>query len=71
MKQRWTDKLKSDPKWQWGLIGGLVAVVAVIIAAFFLFRIDDGALKVKDGNVMTDGDNWLIVNGSNARGGVR
>ena len=30
MKQRWTDKLKSDPKWQWGLIGGLVAVVAIM-----------------------------------------
>lgn len=48
-----------------------VGVVAVAVAAFFLFRIDDGALKVKEGKVMTDGDNWLIVNGSNARGGVR
>ena len=48
-----------------------VGVVAVAVAAFFLFRYDDGALKVKEGKVMTDGDNWLIVNGSNARGGVR
>ena len=48
-----------------------VALVAVAIAAFFLFRYDDGALKVKEGKVMTGGDNWLIVNGSNARGGTR
>ena len=30
MKARWTDKLKSDPRWQWGVIGGLAAVVAVM-----------------------------------------
>ena len=46
-------------------------LVAVAIGAFFLFRYDDGALKVKDGEVVTEGDNWLIVNGSNTRGGRR
>ena len=30
MKTRWIDKLKSDPKWQWGVIGGLAALVAVM-----------------------------------------
>ena len=53
-----------------------IAIVCVIVAlvavgAFFLFRYDDGALKVKDGAVVTEGDNWLIANGSNARGGAR
>ncbi len=48
-----------------------VLVAAVAVGAFFLFRYDDGALKVKDGAVVTDGDNWLIVNGSNIRGGAR
>ena len=46
-------------------------LVAIAIGAFFLFRYDDGALKVKDGEVVTEGDNWLIVNGSNTRGGRR
>ena len=44
---------------------------AVAVAAFFLFRYDDGALKVKDDAIVADGDNWLIVNGSNTRGGFR
>lgn len=48
-----------------------LAVLAIGIGAFFLFRYDDGALKVKDGAVVTEGDNWLIVNGSNARGRAR
>ena len=48
-----------------------VIVAALAVAAFFLFRYDDGALKVKDGAVVTDGDNWLIANGSNVRGGAR
>ena len=48
-----------------------VLVAAVAIGAFFLFRYDDGALKVKNGAVVTGGDNWLIANGSNTRGGVR
>lgn len=48
-----------------------VLVAAIAIGAFFLFRYDDGALKVKDGAVVTEGDNWLIVNGSNTRGGRR
>jgi len=51
------------------IVCAIVAVLAV--AAFFLFRYDDGALKVKDGTVVTDGDNWLIANGSNVRGGAR
>lgn len=51
------------------ILCGIVAVLAV--AAFFLFRYDDGALKVKDGAVVTEGDNWLIANGSNVRGGAR
>ena len=46
-------------------------VAAVAVAAIFLFRYDDGALKVEDGKVVVDGDNWLIVNGSNTRGGAR
>ena len=48
-----------------------VLLAAVAVGAFFLFRYDDGALKVQDGAVVTEGDNWLIVNGSRARGGVR
>ncbi len=44
---------------------------AVAVAAFCLFRYDDGALKVKDDAIVADGDNWLIVNGSNTRGGFR
>ena len=51
------------------ILCGIVAVLAV--AAFFLFRYDDGALKVKDGAVVAGGDNWLIANGSNVRGGAR
>ena len=48
-----------------------VLLVAVAIGAFLLFNYNDGALKVKDGKIVTDGDNWLIVNGSNSRGGAR
>ena len=50
-----------------------VCVIAVLLAvgAFFLFRYDDGALKVQDGAVVADGDNWLIANGSNVRGRAR
>ncbi|MBQ3269538.1 MAG: hypothetical protein IJH09_06420 [Clostridia bacterium] len=48
-----------------------VLVVALAIGAFFLFRYDDGALKVRGGSVVTEGDNWLIVNGSNTRGRAR
>ena len=48
-----------------------VLAAAVVVGAIFLFRYDDGALKVQDGKVVTDGDNWLIVNGSNTRGGRR
>ena len=42
-------------------------LVAVVIGAILLFSYDDGALKVRDGKVVTDGDNWLIVNGSSVR----
>ena len=48
-----------------------VLAAAVVVGAIFLFRYDDGALKVQDGKVVTEGDNWLIVNGSNTRGGAR
>ncbi len=48
-----------------------VLVAAVVVGAIFLFRYDDGALKVQDGKVVAEGDNWLIVNGSNTRGGRR
>jgi hypothetical protein len=41
------------------------------VGAFFLFRYDDGALKVQDGAVVADGDNWLIADGSNVRGRAR
>lgn len=52
---------------------GILCVIAALLAvgAFFLFRYDDGALKVKDGVVAVDGDNWLIANGSNVRGRAR
>ena len=43
----------------------------VVIGAVLLFSYDDGALKVKDGKVVTDGDNWLIVDGSKVRGRSR
>ena len=48
-----------------------VLVAALAVASILLFRYDDGALKVQDGKVVVDGDNWLIVNGSNTRGGTR
>lgn len=48
-----------------------LVVAAIAVGAFFLFRYDDGALKVQNGAVVAEGDNWLIVNGSNARGGAR
>lgn len=46
-------------------------LVAVGIGAFFLFRYDDGALKVKDGVVVAETENDLIVNGSSVRGRAR
>ena len=49
----------------------IVILAALAAAAIALFSYDDGALKVKDGAVVTGGDNWLIVNGSNTRGGTR
>lgn len=51
----------------------IVCVIAALLAvgAFFLFRYDDGALKVQDGAVVADGDNWLIADGSNVRGRAR
>ena len=43
----------------------LCAIIAVlIVGAILLFRYDDGALKLQDGAVVADGDNWLIVNGA-------
>ena len=48
-----------------------VLVAAIAVGAFFLFRYDDGAVKVKDGSVVTDSDNWLIVDGSSARSRAR
>ena len=48
-----------------------VIVALLAVGAFFLFRYDDGALKVRDGAVVTEGDNWLIVDGSNVRGRSR
>ena len=53
-------------------IGILCAVLVLLgVGAFFLFRYDDGALKVQNGLVMTEGDNWLIADGSNVRGRSR
>ena len=53
-------------------IGALCTVLVLLaIGAFFLFRYDDGALKVQDGAVVADGDDWLIVDGSNVRGRSR
>ena len=48
-----------------------VLVLAIGIGAFFLFRFDDGALKVKDGAVVAETENDLIVNGSAVRGRAR
>lgn len=48
-----------------------VILAVVIVGAVLLFRYDDGALKVQDGAVVTEGDNWLIVNGAPARSGAR
>lgn len=48
-----------------------VLVLAVGIGAFFLFRYDDGALKVRDGAVVAETENDLIVNGSAVRGRAR
>ena len=48
-----------------------VLLVIIAIGAIVLFRYDDGALKVKDGAVVTGGDNWLIANGANARSRAR
>ena len=48
-----------------------VLLVIIAIGAVVLFRYDDGALKVKDGAVVTGGDNWLIANGANARSRAR
>ena len=53
------------------IIALCAVVVAVAIGAFFLFRYDDGALKVQNGEVVLGGENWLVVNGSNTRGGAR
>ena len=53
------------------IIALCVLIVLVAAAAVLLFRYDDGALKVQDGSVVTEGDNWLIVNGSNVRGRSR
>lgn len=52
---------------------GILCVIAALLAvgAFFLFRYDDGALKVNNGVVAVDGENWLIANGSNVRGRAR
>lgn len=52
-----------------GILCVIVAICAVIAIAMAMY--DDGALKVKDGAVVTEGDNWLIVNGSSTRGGTR
>ncbi len=53
------------------IIALCVLIVIVAVAAVLLFRYDDGALKKQDGKVVTDGDNWLIVDGSNVRGRTR
>ena len=53
------------------IIALCVIAAALIVGAILLFRYDDGALKVQDGAVVADGDNWLIVNGAAARGPPR
>lgn len=53
------------------IIALCVIAAALIVGAILLFRYDDGALKVQDGAVVADGDNWLIVNGAAARGRAR
>lgn len=46
-------------------------VAALIVGAVLLFTYDDGALKLVDGKPAIDGENWLIVDGSNVRGRAR
>ena len=53
------------------IIALCVLAALVAVGAWLLFSYDDGALKVKDGKVVTDGDNWLIVDGSKVRGRAR
>ena len=43
----------------------------LVVGAILLFSYDDGALKTKGGAIVDKGENWLIVNGSNTRGGTR
>ena len=46
-------------------------IAALIVGAVLLFTYDDGALKLVDGKPAIDGDNWLVVDGSNVRGRAR
>lgn len=48
-----------------------VLAVLVIAAAILAATYNDGALKLKNGKVVDAGENWLIVNGSTARGRSR
>lgn len=50
----------------------LCVILAVVLAGFILLlNYDDGALKLVDGKLVTDGDNWLIVNGTYGRSNAR
>lgn len=50
----------------------ICVIAAVVIAGFvILLNYDDGALKIADGKVVTEGDNWLITNGAAAQNGTR
>ena len=48
-----------------------VIAAAVLIGFIVLLNYDDGALKLADGALVTEGDNWLIVNGTYGRNNAR
>lgn len=55
-------KPQGFTKQEWITIGIVVAVIAVIIAGYFLLRgFFDGSLRVSDGKVQAE-ENWIVVN---------
>ena len=55
-------KPQGFTKQEWITIGIVVAVIAVIIAGYFLLRgFFDGSLRISDGKVQAE-ENWIVVN---------
>lgn len=62
-------KKPMDKRILYGILGGVgVLVLAVVI---FLAVYDDGSLPIRNGAVVTGGDNWIVANLSNATNGQR